>query len=188
MTIDRMKKPGIIFMIETAEFFSFHFIAHSRPLPSWMGCSQAVRPHVVFDQSARLRSSPGGALCLQLFVFIPSFDGFSSRRPLLVHHLLARGNCPPKLCLFRRTAVSRPEQLAARVSTRWRFMSYFQWKVFVTDQQLHTLIRLGVSPPSFDTGARMEYYVDPNTANSSLKNYWLSRDLNPGLPVEMPAL
>ena len=32
--IDRMKKPGIYFMIETAEFFSVRFIAHSHPQPS----------------------------------------------------------------------------------------------------------------------------------------------------------
>ncbi len=67
------------FMIETAEFFSFHFIALSRPPPSWTGCSQSVRPLVVFDCSARLcKNSPEGALCVQLSVFIPSFDGFSS--------------------------------------------------------------------------------------------------------------
>ena len=120
------------FMIETAEFFSFHFIALSRPPPSWTGCSQSVRPLVVFDRSARLcKNSPEGALCLQLSVFIPSFDGFSSRRPFLVHHLLARGHCPPKLCLFRLTAVSRPEQLASRVSSRWRYLSYFPVKRFL---------------------------------------------------------
>jgi hypothetical protein len=52
------------FMIETAEFFSFHFIALSRPPPSW--CSQSVRPLVVFDRSARLcKNSPEGALCVQ---------------------------------------------------------------------------------------------------------------------------
>jgi hypothetical protein len=119
-------------MIETAEFFSFHFIALSRPPPSWTGCSQSVRPLVVFDRSARLcKNSPEGALCMQLSVFIPSFDGFSSRRPLLVHHLLARGHCPPRLCLFRRTAVSRPEQLASRVSSRWRYLSYFPVKRFL---------------------------------------------------------
>ncbi len=41
-------------MIETSEFFSFHFIAHSCPPPSWMGCSQSVRPFIVFDRSAHL--------------------------------------------------------------------------------------------------------------------------------------
>ncbi len=158
------------FMIETAQFFSFHFIALSRPPPSWTGCSQSVRPLVVFDRSARLcKISPEGALCVQLSVFIPSFVGFSSRCPLLVHHLLARGHCPPKLCLFRRTAVSRPEQLASRVSSRWRYLSYFSnEKVFVTDLQLHTLIRLGVSPPSFDTGARMEYLCGPQPSHELL--------------------
>ncbi len=83
------------FMIETAEFFSFHFIALSRPPPSWTGCSQTVKPLVLFDHSTHLcKNSPEGALCMQLSIFIPSFDGFASRRPLLVHHLLARGHCP----------------------------------------------------------------------------------------------
>ncbi len=40
------------------------------------------------------------------------------------------GQLPPKPCLFRRTVVSHPEQLAARVSTKWPCMSYFQWKNF----------------------------------------------------------
>jgi hypothetical protein len=114
------------FMIETAEFFSFHFIALSRPPPSWTGCSQSVRSLVVFDRSAHLCiNSPEGALCVQLSVFILSFDGFLSRHPLLVHHLLAWGHCPPMLCLFGRTAVSRPDQLASRVSNRWCYLSYF---------------------------------------------------------------
>ncbi len=131
--IERVKKTGIYFMLETTEFFSLHFIAHSRPPPSWTGCSQSVWPLVVFLTVAHVfvRSSSGGALCLQICVLVPSFDGFLSRRPLLVDQLIVRGNCPPKPCLFRRTVGSHPEQLAARVSTRWRCMSYFQWKNFL---------------------------------------------------------
>jgi hypothetical protein len=36
---------------------------------------------------------------------------------------------------------------------------YYHPYVFVTDQQLHTLIQLEVSLPSFDTGARMKKYL-----------------------------
>ncbi len=39
----------IYFIIETAEFFSFHCIAHSRPPPSRRGCSQSVRPLVFIN-------------------------------------------------------------------------------------------------------------------------------------------
>ncbi len=78
-------------------------------------------------------------------------------------------HCPPRICFFRRTAVSRPEQLASRVSSRWRYLSYFSSeKVFVTDLQLHTLIRLGVSLPSFDTSARMEYLCGPQPSHELL--------------------
>ncbi len=41
---------------------------------------------------------------------------------------------------------------------RWHNMYYHPY-VFVTDQQLHTLIQLEVSLPSFDTGARMKKYL-----------------------------
>ena len=77
------------------------------------------------------------------------------------------GHLPPSLMpgLFRCTVVSHLEQLASRVSTIWRCMLYFQWKVFVMDLQLHELIWLGVSPPSFDTGAQMKYCVGLNSAN-----------------------
>ena len=40
---------------------------------------------------------------------------------------------------------------------------------FVTDQQLHTLIRLEVSPPSFDTGAQMKYLCGPHSTKSLIK-------------------
>ncbi len=44
---------------------------------------------------------------------------------------------------------------------RWHNMIYHPLCFFVPDQQLHTLIRLEVSPPSFDTGARMKYLCGP---------------------------
>jgi hypothetical protein len=34
----------------------------------------------------------------------------------------------------------------------------------------------------------MKYCMGPNSAIFSLKNFWLRWDLNPGLPVEKPAL
>jgi hypothetical protein len=46
--------------------------------------------------------------------------------------------------------------------TRWHSM--FIQNFCVTDQQLHALIRLGISPPSFDTGAWMKY-LGPNSTN-----------------------
>ncbi len=45
--------------------------------------------------------------------------------------------------------------------TRWRNMVFPSICFCVTDQQLHTLIRLEVSPPSFDTSARMKYLCGP---------------------------
>ena len=45
----------------------------------------------------------------------------------------------------------------------------FPTLVFVTDLQLHALIRLEVSPPSFDTGARMKYLCGPQLNQSSIK-------------------
>ena len=56
-----------------------------------------------------------------------------------------------------------------KLYTRWHYM-LFPTLVFVTDLQLHALIRLEVSPPSFDTGARMKYLCGPRLNQSMIKN------------------
>ncbi len=54
--------------------------------------------------------------------------------------------------------------------TRWHSM--FIQNFCVTDQQLHTLIRLGISPPSFDTGARMKCLFGPQLNKSDKDFGW----------------
>ena len=52
-------------------------------------------------------------------------------------------------------------RLQLHINLNWvllsRWHSMFIQNFCVTDQQLHDLIRLGISPPSFDTSARMKY-------------------------------
>jgi hypothetical protein len=54
--------------------------------------------------------------------------------------------------------------------TRWHSMSIQNF--CVTDQQLHALIRLAISPPSFDTGARMKYLCGPQLNQTDKDFNW----------------
>jgi hypothetical protein len=61
----------------------------------------------------------------------------------------------------------------------------FSSERFLLRIHTHTLIQVSLLHLSKDG---VFIYVDPSTADSSLKNYWLSRDSNLGLPVQMHAL
>jgi hypothetical protein len=54
--------------------------------------------------------------------------------------------------------------------------------------KLHALIRLGVSPPSFDTGARNGVLCGSRLKPLITGENWPGRCLNPGLPNDTPAL
>jgi hypothetical protein len=55
--------------------------------------------------------------------------------------------------------------------------------------KLHALIRLGVSPPSFDTCARNGVLCGSQLSHQLIsEENWPGRGLNPGLPNDTPAL
>ena len=67
-------------------------------------------------------------------------------------------------------------RLQLHINLNWvllsRWHSMFIQNFCVTDQQLHALIRLGISPPSFDTGARMKYLCGPQLNQSDKDFGW----------------
>jgi hypothetical protein len=78
--------------------------------------------------------------------------------------------------------------MAYDYSVAWQFLSK-RTNVFFLQIKLHALIRLGVSLPSFDTGAHMEWStVWVSTKPLITEENWPGQGLNPGLPNDTPAL
>jgi hypothetical protein len=77
--------------------------------------------------------------------------------------------------------------MASDFSAAWQCLS--KRTFFLLRIKLHALIRLGVSPPSFDTGARNAVLCGSQLCKPLIsEENWPGQGLNPGLPNDTPAL